>query len=279
MAGGQATMIEGADCFAQISTADADRPEWWGFSDDVYYRTAGENLVLGPLPVTGAERIEGSADLEWVNDVELSAGGQMLLTATGTLTWEESDVLLADYWAERQTDYAGGWPRNNPGTLVASDVLEEGSTFPNVRLDDQCGDRVELWDLYGSWLVIDHSAFNCGPCKVMAEDFGPMQRELAAEGIDIQMVTLMGGPLSEWWTTPSTEDVAGWVDEFGWHGPVLSDRGFAYATYDGDLETYAGEDYGFPAWVLVDPEMRVRMGRIGYGDSSYDSVKELVRNN
>ncbi len=276
MAAGQATMEEGADCFAQISSADADRAEWWGFGDAGFYRTAGENLPLGELPVTSSETYDGGAQFDFENTYDLTDGGVVELSATGTMSWEDSGTLLPDYWAERQTDYAGGWPRDDPGDLVASEVLELGSTFPNVRLYDQCDDLVELWDFHGTWLVIDHSAFNCGPCIAMAQDFGGLQAELAAEGVDVQMVTLMGGPLSEWWTTPSSADVNSWVDDYGWHGPVLRDRGFAYATFDGDLEDVTGESYGFPAWVLVDPEMKVVMGRIGYGDSSYEDVKAAI---
>ena len=111
----------------------------------------------------------------------------------------------------------------------------------------------------------------------MAEDFTALQRELADEGVEIQMITLMGSTLSEWWITPAEADVQRWVEEYGWHGPVLRDRGFGYATFDEDLEALTGEDYGFPAWVLVDPEMKVVLGRIGYGDSSYEDVKEAIR--
>jgi len=278
MAAGTATMWEGADCFAQISSADPDRPEWWGFGEDAFYRTSGENYPLRELPVTESERFDGGASFSFQNvDVELSGGGLLTLTATGTMTWAESETLLPEFWTERQTDYAGGWPRDDPGTLVASEVLEVGSTFPNARLSDQCGDTVDLWDFHGRWLVIDHSAFNCGPCVEMAQDFTALQEEMAAEDVEVQMVTLLGSSLSEWYLTPETEDVAGWVADYGWHGPVLADRGFAYATFETDIEELTGESYGFPAWVLVDPEMKVVLGRIGYGETSYEAVKEAIR--
>ena len=121
---GTATMSEGADCFAQISEDEPDRAEWWGFgAEDGYYRTSRENLVLGELPVTEAERFDEGATVAFANTYELSDGGVLELSATGSMSWAESETLLPDYWAPRQTDYARGWPRANPGDLVAGATL------------------------------------------------------------------------------------------------------------------------------------------------------------
>ena len=49
--------------------------------------------------------------------------------------------------AERTAPYAGGWPQDDPGTLSASWAPAVGETLPNFRLEDQCRDRLDLWDM------------------------------------------------------------------------------------------------------------------------------------
>ena len=34
------------------------------------------------------------------------------------------------------------------------------------------------------------------------------------------------------------------------------------------------EDYGFPAWIIVDPEMKLLFGNVGF--SSWDAVAEVI---
>ncbi|MCP4920958.1 MAG: redoxin domain-containing protein [Proteobacteria bacterium] len=274
--GGTATMQEGLDCFEQISSAGAERPEWWGWNDEAIFRTSGSNYRLGQ--VTDVEVVwEGqSASFTWGSVSELSDGGLMDLAAVGTMSYRESETLLPDPWAPRQTPYVGGWPQDDPGDLELDYDLEIGSTFPNVRLLDQCQDTVDLWDFHGRWLVIDSSQPNCGPCQAMAADFGALQEELAAEGIDAQMVTYMGVSLSDPLQPADPETIDLWIETYGSHGPVFQDEGFAYAVFNDDLQEISGDDsFGWPAWVLVGPDMKVVDGFIGYG--GFDDVAATIR--
>ena len=273
---GDATMVEGEDCFAQISSQTGSRGEWWGWSDDAIFRTSGgENYVLGQVTDVEVEWTGDDVSFTWGSTSELSDGGVMVLSAQGTGRVEQTDTLLPDPWAPRQTAYAAGWPQDDPGTLTLDYDLEVGSTFPNARMVDQCGDAVDLWDFHGRWLVIDSSQPNCGPCQAMARDFGAFQEQMAAEGIPVEMVTYMGMSLSDPLTPADAETIDLWVETYGVHGPVLQDRGFAYAVFNDDVEEIAGEDFGWPAWVLVDPQMNLVDGFIGYG--SYDGIAAVLR--
>jgi thiol-disulfide isomerase/thioredoxin len=280
IAAGDATMAEGdEDCFAQISSGEPSRPEWWGVDVDGMrlFRSATAN-ILGEMDVNvSSDWSDGDADVGWASTYDVDGGGTVQLTALGTLTWEEDEaVLLPDYWAPRQTDYAGSWPRDDPGTLELDYSLEAyGDVFPNVRLMDQCEDQVALWDLYGRWLVIDTSQYNCGPCQTMAKTFPELQDALEAEGVEVMMVTFFGNGLSDPLGTPDKSLVDAWVEEYGNHGPLYYDRGFGYAIFPDFLRTATGEDFGYPAWVLVNPQMEIVHGSVGFG--SWDEAAGIIR--
>ena len=277
---GTATMPgEGEACFAQISENEGTRQEWClNAEEGRLFRSAVENLRLGEMELTvSSDWSDGDADIGWQSTYELSDGGTLTLTAEGTMAWEsDPTTLLPDYWAPRRTDYAGGWPQDDPGTLELDyDIQAYGDTFPNVRLADQCGDQVALWDFHGRWLVIDTSQYNCGPCQNMAATFPDMQSELADEGVEVLMVTFFGNGLSDPLGTPDASLVDAWTEEFGNHGPLYYDRGFGYAIFPDFLLEATGEDFGYPAWVLVNPQMEVVHGSVGFG--SWDEVSALIR--
>ncbi|MCB9764453.1 MAG: hypothetical protein H6739_32060 [Alphaproteobacteria bacterium] len=265
---GTATMVEGEDCFAQISSSGAVRTEIWGFTvDGRLFRSGADNAAMGEL-TTFAPAAEGEdIEVAWSSESALSAGGVMLLEATGAMTFAaDPDTLLVEPWAPREAPYAGGWPQNDPGDLSASYTLATGETFPNVRLQDQCGDMVDLWDFYGSYLILDASQYNCGPCQAMANTEHDFLVQMRAEGIPVRVLTFMGNGLGDPRGTPPPEIVDQWSEQFEVTEPLLYDRGFTYALFPSYLLETTGEDFGYPAWLIVDPEMNVLMGNVGFGD-------------
>lgn len=274
--GGDATMTEGADCFAQISEGEGSRPEWWGLgADGQVWRVSRENLrMASPTGVVSTGDGSG-ASYSWEAEIALSAGGTVLLSATGSATVTQTDTLLPEPFPERQTPYAGGWPQADPGTLVGDWDLQVGDTFPNALEQDLCGERVYLHDFADRYLILDISQYNCGPCQTMAQEFPAFQSELAAQGIQVDMATFMGNGLSDPLVPPSQDIVDQWTERFGVHGPLFLDRGFAYNTLHDFLEEYSQEDIGFPAWVILGPDMELLYGNIGYG--SYETAQEVIQ--
>lgn len=56
---------------------------------------------------------------------------------------------------------------------------------------------------------------------------------------------------------------------------MLYDRGFGYAMFPEFAETFTGEDFGYPTWLIVDPDMNLMYANVGF--SSWDAVAEIIR--
>ena len=276
---GTAVMYEGADCYEPLFGATDDRTEYWGFSEDGrFFRTGTANGAMGELTTFTAPADEGvSTAIAWSSDYTLTSGGAFNLRAEGTFywAWDESH-LLVDQSVPRTVPYSAGWPQNDPGTHVPVARPALGDVVPDFTLSDQCDDPVRLWDFTGEWIVIDNSQHDCGPCQSMAQGEHKFLTELRAEGYQVRVITLMGNGLSDSLTTPSNELLNEWSDYFGITDPVLADRGYAYAVFAPYL-TSTGEGYGYPAWVLIGPDMTLRGGNIGFG--GWDSVAKMIRDN
>ena len=54
-------------------------------------------------------------------------------------------------------------------------------------------------------------------------------------------------------------------------------RGFAYALFPPFIESYSGDSFGYPTWLVVDPEMKLIHGNVGF--SSWDDVKAVIAAN
>ncbi|MCB9745805.1 MAG: hypothetical protein H6740_24735 [Alphaproteobacteria bacterium] len=273
---GTATMFEGTECYDQVFTLEVERTEMWGITaEGGLHRTGAYQAAMAEL--TTFEGREGEEiSLAWDSEYTLNSGGTMGLAATGSMSWTtDEDTLLVDTRGPRTEPYAAGWPQNNPGDLVATWPPALGETFPNARLMDQCGDLVDLWDFYGAYLILDSSQYDCGPCQAMAQGEHEFMEQMRAEGYDVHVLTYMGNGLSDPRGTPSQAIVDQWVDRFEIVEPVFYDRGYTYATFPSFIYDLTGEDFGFPAWLVIDPEMNVIHGNVGFG--TWDAVADVIR--
>ena len=98
---------------------------------------------------------------------------------------------------------------------------------------------------------------------------------MRADGIPVRMVTLMGNGLSDPFGTPPQQTVDEWVESYDVTDPVLFDRGYACALFPDFIDGFSGESFGFPAWLVVDPELKVIYGNVGFSD--WGPVEELIR--
>lgn len=265
---GSTLMTEGyEDCFLQISDADIDRPEHLGLGEVEgalhLFRAGNLNVSLADMGAVVGE--DGTYAVAWEDEGELDSGGTMLLSAAGELVeGTAADVLLDDVTGARTEPYTCGWPLNSPGGPNPSWEVTDGELFPNVRLADQCGEPVDLWDFRGHYLVIDSSAPNCGPCQVMAEGAEAFKARMEAACAPIEMITLLNESLSAINKPASLETQQAWVEEFGLTSPVLADEGAAYALFPDYLGIESGMSY--PAVIVVDPDGNVLYGSTGFGD-------------
>lgn len=276
---GTAVMYEGASCYEPLFGSSADRTEYWGFSEDGrFFRTGTANGAMGELTTFTAPAEEGTpTTIAWESDYTLNSGGAFNLRAEGTFSWGWAEGhLLVDPSVKRDVPYSAGWPQNDPGTHVPVDRPTLGDVVPDFTLSDQCGDPVRLWDFTGEWIVLDNSQHDCGPCQSMASKEHDFLTKMRGEGYKVRVITLMGNGLSDSLSTPSQALLNDWTDYFGITDPVLADRGYAYAVFAPYL-TSSGEGYGYPAWVLIGPDMTLRGGNIGF--SSWEDVAEMIRDN
>jgi hypothetical protein len=254
------------DCYAQISTAGAERVEHLGLGDvdgvTHLFRSGTENVALGDVGVFG----EGDPHaVGWTDSSDLDEGGTMVLTAVGELTLGTQDATeVEDIGGARTEPYACGWPTNSPGGSNESWTVADGEIFPNLRLEDQCGEPVDLWDFRGYYLVIDSSSENCGPCQAMADSAEAFKATMEDACVPVEIVTLLNESLSTIYTPASLSEREDWVAEFGLTSPVLGDRGAGAAL----MPDYLGIDDGmsYPAVILVDPDGRVFYGDTGFSD-------------
>ena len=277
---GTAVMTAGHDdCYAQISSSGPERPEYWGFTwpDDgstgLIHRSGGlPNWALGELGEVEPAPLGDDLAMAWSSDNELTDGGTMVLSAESTGVVAESDELLVDYDTPREEPYACGWPTDNPGTLTTDYVLAEGATVPNARLEDSCGEMVDLWDFYGRYLIVDVAQPDCGPCKEMAEDATAGLAAIRTAGHPVVGVTILGGGLSTPYLEPEPSTLAAWEEAYGDTELLLSDRGWGYAMF----QPYWGDAFGYPTFAIVAPDMTVLAVEKGYGTTTWDDILATI---
>lgn len=141
-----------------------------------------------------------------------------------------------------------GWESTEapPATLVA-EGFATGEVPPDIRLPDQFGATVSLWQFYGEVVVLDVSTIWCGPCQELAVTTEEVAQEYASRGL--RYVTVIQQDLEG--DVPGVDDAELWANEFGITSPVLADTAEPPATAG------AVPDNVFPGLVLIGRDMRV----------------------
>ena len=279
MTQGIATMEEGLDCHAQISSNNAaQRTELWGLGNNSFFRSGHEQRALGELGSVDSMAPDTDIALTWSSESQLNAGGTMLLEATGYIHYVvDPDITPSPEVLPHEGPYTCGWPQNDPGDLILDYNIGIDKTFPNVHLRDQCGERMSLWDFYGSWLILDTTQSDCGPCRSMAAGAEEALADMRAFGLDVVMISFLGNGLSYPYESPSQATLDSWVDTYELEDPVLFDEGFAFALFPGFVEEFTGEGFGYPTWLLINPEMKLVYGNVGFG--SWENIQNAIQDN
>jgi hypothetical protein len=265
---GDAEVVSGyADCYAQISSAEAIRAEGWGLATvdgaPHAFRGSPENVALKDMgAITGDPST--SFGVFWSDEAELDGGGRLLLSAAGTFTRATSaDATVPDPDGARTEPYACGWPRNNPGGPNAPYALTPAEAVPNVRLEDQCGERVDLWDFRGYYAVVDVSAPDCGPCQAMAQEAEAFKARMAEACVPVELVTLLVASLGAVNAPADLETRVGWQEAFSLTSPVLADEGYGYALFPAALGLESG--MSVPSVAVVAPDGTLLYLASGFG--------------
>ena len=142
----------------------------------------------------------------------LSIGGVPVLTSP---PGEEVVRSAADWTAPENS-----WDsvEELPASIEAEGFLT-GETPPDVRLRDQFGDEVSLWQFYGKVVALDVSTIWCGPCQEAASHVQEIADKYADEGF----VFLSVLPEDISGEVPEQDDLEYWSERHGITEPILSD--------------------------------------------------------
>ena len=111
------------------------------------------------------------------------------------------------------------WPSSAPPENLLGEGYFVGQTVPEIRLDDQFGAEVSLWQFSGDVILLDISAVWCRPCQELAAGTQKTQDKYAEEGFTY--VTVLQQNLES--DPPTTEELVEWADAFGITAPILGD--------------------------------------------------------
>lgn len=120
-----------------------------------------------------------------------------------------------------------------------------GDTLCDLRLTDQHGDEVSLWQFWGHIVVLDISTMWCRPCQELAVTTQDTAEHFAPHGMTY--LTVLQEDVEG--AAPKPADLEEWGETFGIEAPILNDGGLEAgdAIYNGT----------YPALLLIDRDMRV----------------------
>lgn len=119
-----------------------------------------------------------------------------------------------------------------------------GDQMCDVRLADQHGDEVSLWQFWGDVVLFDVSTLWCAPCRALAESTQETIEHFEGDGFTYVTVIAQnqeGG-------APEREDAELWADVYGIEAPVM---------FDEEMSLEAANTSAFPILLLLDRDMKV----------------------
>lgn len=249
------------DCFSQVSSVEPAATEWIGYGGGTWWRASA-----GVMSEQGTAMIEMSSvtTAHTVADVAVTAGGTLGFTIEGNLTLGEQEGDPLNGFVPPAT-YACGWPKADPPEYTGDYVLTKGGVLPDGLFKDRCGETVRLHDFKGSYLVVDMAAMDCPPCQTMAEQEEQFVMDMAAQGIEVHVVTLLAPSLSNVLGNTTVGMLKNWTMSFDLTSPVLADRAWGLTMFEPAIGV---DQVGYPSMAIVSPDLTVLDYSTGFGDFS-----------
>lgn len=139
-----------------------------------------------------------------------------------------------------------------------------GDHVCNMNLMDQHGDRVDLYDYYGSVILLDFSAMWCNPCQQAAYDHQDMLDDFRGE--DFVYITVLLDNFQG--QTPTLTDLTVWANQFGIESPILQGRKTLYGQDEKEQWPFGG----YPAFVIIDRDMVWHDSLPGYNSTTLTNM-------
>jgi len=166
-----------------------------------------------------------------------SPGGDTATTEVNCSTWQAPE---------------NGWLNtNSPPCDTESVGFERGQLAPDMRLVDQHGATVSLWQFAGTVILLDFSTMWCAPCQDIATHVDDTWKDFEDQGFTY--LTILSQ--DDFSNIPDDEDLNSWAEDYDITAPILSDdRGYT----DGIIPPGGG----FPQLMLIDRDMIVTIDAI-----------------
>jgi hypothetical protein len=177
-----------------------------------------------------------------------------------------SDGATSDVFAASASDYEA--PENQwdqcelPPASLQSDGFGEGETFPDLRMMDQHGAEVSMWQWYGCVVAVDISTMWCGPCRQIAKEVDHTWKDYRDQGF--VYVTML--PENSTGDVPTKSDLNAWANAGNITAPVLQDaEGYSY-----DL----APDGAFPRILIIGRDMTIENSQVTPEDAAIRAAIE-----
>lgn len=153
--------------------------------------------------------------------------------------------------------------------LVFDPCSQEIGQHPcNFTFKNQHGDEISLYDSYGKIIIVDLSVMWCGPCQSMGRAADGVVADYGPE--NVEWLTLLIE--NEYGETPVQADLQRWADVLGITGEVLG----ASREIINPANENAYPVTGWPTYVVIDQEMILRHGVVGWNEQMLRGILDSM---
>jgi hypothetical protein len=154
-----------------------------------------------------------------------------------------------------------GWDASEPPADLEPQGYNKGQVVPDLRLTDQHGDEVSLWQFYGDIILFDVSTMWCSPCQELAWGVDETSAHFEEDGFTYLTVLQEAADGGE----PGRADLNSWGDTFSITTPILGDPE--------KLSEDALKNGQYPALLIIGRDMKV-VSRVN--PATDEAIREAV---